>query len=133
MTDYQAIRGGGATLGTPRKKTETHELGPDTWPRKGTFLGVTQQDFVRVRVREYSRRRWGYNVTKVKDVKRLAVVAILQEYGFTIEDMMKVLGRGRSTIYRDISDLEVYQKCNKEYAREFEKLRNFVKYYNLEG
>lgn len=123
----------GVNLSKPRKKTETPEFGPDDWPRKGTFLGVTQQDIVRVRLREYARRKWNVKLENTKDLQRLAVIKVMLNYDFTVEDIMKVLKKSQATIYRDMESVKMYEDGHKEFLNIYNNILSFVKYYNLEG
>lgn len=112
---------------TPPPRNGSRAINPDIWPAK--LLGITTQDIVRVRLREYARRKWYVKLEKTKDLQRLAVIKVMLNYDFTVEEIMKVLQKSQATIYRDMESLKMYEDGHKEFLNTYNNILSFVKYY----
>lgn len=115
---------------TPPPRNGSRAINPDTWTSK--LLGITNQDIVRVRLREYARRKWNVKLENTKDLQRLAAIKVMLNYNLTVEEIIKLLQKGKSTIYRDIEALKLYEEGHKEFLNIYNNILSFVKYYDLE-
>lgn len=114
---------------TPTQRNESRAINPDNWA--GKLLGITNQDIVRVRLREYARRKWNVKLEKTKDLQRLAAIKVMLNYNFTVEEIIKLLQKGKSTIYRDIEALKLYEEGHKEFLNIYDNILSFIRYYDL--